>query len=93
MNTLQNALSSDQITYSEFMRFMNKVSDGENSQQLIDTWSELTSQTDQIDATLASPQASASAPAANVTDTPSTSATNEEGDWVRDFAEHKSLQG
>lgn len=72
------------------MRFMNKVSDSENSQQLIDTWSELTKQNDEADA---SQQASTSAQAGSATAQASTSAMNQEGEWVRDFAEHKAMQG
>lgn len=71
-------LSSEQMTYSEFMRFMDNTGDGEATQQLANTWSELTRE---------EPDAAAEAAAA------SASATNQEADWVRDFAEHKTQQG
>lgn len=73
---------------------MNKVGDGENSQHLTDTWSELTGQTEEPDAAVAPPPpAAASAPVASAAAAPSTSAANQEADWVRDFAEHKTMQG
>lgn len=60
---------------------MDKVEDGESNQQLVDTWSEL-----KPDVAIATGQTNATANA-------STSVPNQEADWVRDFAEHKTQQG
>lgn len=72
-------MDSEQFKYSEFMRFMNKVSDGdvkiESSQQPIShSW------TEEFDA-------QASGDKSTVLD------ANQESDWVQDFAEHKAKQG
>lgn len=76
LHTTQPGLS-EQFKYSEFMRFMNKVSDGESSQQPIDTW------TEEFTKEMGEAQGSAS----------TSTQLNQEDEWVRDFAEHKAKQG
>lgn len=82
MNYAGVAGPSEHYKYNEFMRFMNRVSDGdvniEDSQQPIASW------TDEFAAQNSEAGATASA---------SATATNQDADWVRDFAEHKAKQG
>ncbi|XP_031629596.1 peroxisomal targeting signal 1 receptor [Contarinia nasturtii] len=82
MNYAGVAGPSEHYRYNEFMRFMNRVSDGdvniENrqqtlSQQTFETW------TDEF--TTHAGEAGATA-----------STSNQDSDWVRDFAEHKAKQ-
>lgn len=77
MDTIQ-AGNYEHHKYNEFMRFMNKVSDGdvkiENSQQAINSWNDFAPETSEAGATASSTSAQGS-------------------DWVRDFAEHKAKQG
>lgn len=80
MSNVAPTVDSEQFKYSEFMRFMNKVSDGEvkieSSQQPIgNSW------TEEFDA---QNTASAKDAAPNV---------NQESDWIQDFEEHKARQG
>lgn len=73
---------SEHYKYNEFMRFMNRVSDGEvkieNSQQPIHSWTdEFASETSEAGATAAG----------------AATTSENDSDWVRDFAEHKAKQG
>lgn len=63
------------------MRFMNKVSDGdvkiENSQQPISAWNEFVAESGETEAAAV----------------PKATTSNQENDWVKDFADHKAKQG
>ncbi|XP_055311031.1 peroxisomal targeting signal 1 receptor isoform X2 [Sitodiplosis mosellana] len=76
---------SEHYKYNEFMRFMNRVSDGEvkieNSQQPIHSW------TDEFAAETSEAGVTAAAAAAAAVTT-----SEQDSDWVRDFAEHKAKQ-
>lgn len=73
---------SEHYKYNEFMRFMNRVSDGdvniENSQQPIGAWTDEFAETSEADVIAAAATATTS---------------DQENDWVNDFAEHKAKQG
>lgn len=79
--TAIHAGPSDHYKYNEFMRFMNRVSDGdvkiENSQQPISTWSDFAAETHETEAAAA----------------PTATTSNQENDWVKDFADDQAKQG
>lgn len=87
-NAQRPGLSSEELirSYSEFSRLPDTARDSESSQPMVGIWDDLIKEKEE-------PDTAAATSALRGEATTSTSATNQEADWVRDFAEQKTLQG